>query len=328
MVTENKKSESSDKIIKKKQERIMNTIAKNLGQESLGKIYEVGSTGTAFLKSKPYWESLKNSSQKIKEKFTELEKKNQKVLISYIMAGFPNEKATISIVRGLVKGGVDIIELGFPFSDPLADGPIIQNASTVSLQKGAKINKFFTLVKKIRKETDIPLVLMTYTNILYHKGYSKFIKDAKNAGIDGFILPDMSIEESKEYIHAAKNNVDTIFLISPNTTKKRIEKISKISTGFLYLVAVYGTTGIKTGIKNYTLKAIKDVKKQIGDKIPIGVGFGVSTPDDVKKYINAGADAVIVGSVYLKLIENTPQNKLESKIAAFTKNLKKQTLLK
>jgi tryptophan synthase alpha chain len=265
---------------------------------------------------------------KIKEKFTELEKKNQKVLISYIMAGFPNEKATISIVRGLVKGGVDIIELGFPFSDPLADGPIIQNASTVSLQKGAKINKFFTLVKKIRKETDIPLVLMTYTNILYHKGYSKFIKDAKNAGIDGFILPDMSIEESKEYIHAAKNNVDTIFLISPNTTKKRIEKISKISTGFLYLVAVYGTTGIKTGIKNYTLKAIKDVKKQIGDKIPIGVGFGVSTPDDVKKYINAGADAVIVGSVYLKLIENTPQNKLESKIAAFTKNLKKQTLLK
>jgi tryptophan synthase alpha chain len=265
---------------------------------------------------------------KIKEKFTELEKKNQKVLISYIMAGFPNEKATISIVRGLVKGGVDIIELGFPFSDPLADGPIIQNASTVSLQKGAKINKFFTLVKKIRKETDIPLVLMTYTNILYHKGYSKFIKDAKNAGIDGFILPDMSIEESKEYIHAAKNNVDTIFLISPNTTKKRIEKISKISTGFLYLVAVYGTTGIKTGIKNYTLKAIKDVKKQIGDKIPIGVGFGVSTPDDVKKYINAGADAVIVGSAYLKLIENTPQNKLESKIAVFTKNLKKQTLLK
>ncbi|MCV0409819.1 tryptophan synthase subunit alpha [Nitrosopumilus sp.] len=265
---------------------------------------------------------------KIKEKFMELEKKNQKALISYIMAGFPNEKATISTVRGLVKGGADIIELGFPFSDPLADGPVIQNASTVSLQKGAKINKFFTLVKKIRKETGIPLVLMTYTNILYHKGYSKFIKDAKNAGIDGFILPDMSIEESKEYIHAAKNNADTVFLISPNTTKKRIEKISKISTGFLYLVAVYGTTGIKTGIKNYTLKAIKDVKKQTGGKIPIGVGFGVSTPDDVRKYINAGADAVIVGSAYLKLIENTPQNKLESTIAAFTKKLKKQTLLK
>ena len=265
---------------------------------------------------------------KIKEKFAELERKNQKALISYIMAGFPNEKATISTVRGLVKGGVDIIELGFPFSDPLADGPVIQNASTVSLDKGTKINKFFSLVKKIRKETDTPLVLMTYTNILYHKGYSKFIKDAKRAGIDGFILPDMSVEESKEYIDAAKNNADTIFLISPNTSKKRIEKISKVSTGFLYLVAVFGTTGIKTGIKNYTLKAIKDVKKQTKGKIPIGVGFGVSTPEDVKKYIRAGADAVIVGSAYLKLIEKTPQNKLELKIASFTKNLKKNTILK
>jgi len=265
---------------------------------------------------------------KIKEKFAELERKNQKALISYIMVGFPNERATISTIRGLVKGGVDIIELGFPFSDPLADGPVIQNASTVSLEKGTRINKFFTLVKKIRKETDIPIVLMTYTNILYHKGYSKFIRDAKKAGIDGFILPDMSIEESKEYMKAAKNNTDTIFLISPNTTKKRIEKISKISTGFLYLVAVFGTTGIKTGIKNYTLKAIREVKKQTKGKIPIGVGFGVSTSEDVKKYINAGADAVIVGSAYLKLIEKTPQDKLESRIASFTKSLKKHTILK
>jgi len=265
---------------------------------------------------------------KIKEKFTELERKNQKALISYIMAGFPNEKTTLSAVRGLVKGGVDIIELGFPFSDPLADGPVIQNASMISLENGTKINKFFSLVKKIRKETDIPLVLMTYTNILYHKGYSKFIIDAKKAGIDGFILPDMSIEESKEYTDAAKNKVDTIFLISPNTAKRRIDKISKISTGFLYLVAVYGTTGVKTEIKNYTLKAIREVKKQTKGKIPIGVGFGVSTPKDVKKYINAGADAVIVGSAYLKLIEKIPQNQLESKISSFTKSLKKQTRLK
>ena len=197
---------------------------------------------------------------KIKEKFAELEAKNQKALISYIMVGFPNEKATIMAVRGLVKGGADIIELGFPFSDPIADGPVIQNASTISLKKGTKISKFFDIVKKIRKETDIPLVLMTYTNILYHKGYSKFISEAKKAGIDGFILPDMSIEESKEYLKAAKSNADTIFLISPNTSNTRIQKIAKVSTGFLYLVAVYGTTGIKTEIKNYTLKAIKMLK--------------------------------------------------------------------
>ena len=262
---------------------------------------------------------------KIKQKFAELEEKNQKALIAYIMTGFPNDNATISIVRGLVKGGIDIIELGFPFSDPLADGPVIQNASTVSLEKGTKIKKFFDTVKRIRKETDIPLILMTYTNILYRKGYDKFIKEAKEAGIDGFILPDMSIEESKEYLDAAKNQTDTIFLVSPNTSKNRIKQIAKASSGFLYLVAVYGTTGVKTGIKNYTLKAIKEVKKQTKGKIPVGVGFGISTPDDVKKYIKVGADAVIVGSAFLKLIEKTPQNKLESNIATYTKSLKNQT---
>ena len=263
---------------------------------------------------------------RIKEKFEELEKRNEKALISYIMLGFPNEKATMPTIRGLVKGGVDIIELGFPFSDPLADGPVIQNASTISLEKGTNVSKFFNIVKKIRKETDIPLVLMTYTNILHRMGYQKFITNAKKVGIDGFILPDMSIGESKDYLQAAKNNADTIFLISPNTSKTRIEKIAKASTGFLYLVAVFGTTGVKTGIKNYTLKAIKNVKKQTKGKIPIGIGFGVSTPEDVKKYIKAGADAVIVGSAYLKLIERTKQQDLESKVISFTKSLKKQTL--
>jgi len=262
---------------------------------------------------------------RIKEKFAELEGKNEKALISYIMVGFPNERATMSAVKGLIKGGTDIIELGFPFSDPLADGPVIQNASTVSLEKGTKINNFFHLVKKIRKLTDLPLVLMTYTNILYRRSYPMFITEAKKAGIDGFILPDMSIEESKEYLNAAKGNIDTIFLVSPNTTKKRIRKIAISTSGFLYLVAVFGTTGIKTGIKNYTIKAIKDVKKQTKAKIPVGVGFGISTPADVKKYISVGADAVIVGSAFLKLIEKTPPNKIEQKITAFTKSLKKQT---
>jgi len=160
---------------------------------------------------------------------------------------------------------------------------------------------------------------------LYKKGYSKFISEAKKAGIDGFILPDMSIEESKEYLNASKGKTDTIFLVSPNTSKERIKKISEATSGFLYLVAVYGTTGVKTGIKNYTLKAIKEVKNQTKGRVPVGVGFGVSTPADVKKYISAGADAVIVGSAFLKLIEKTPQNKIEQKITTFTKSLKSQT---
>ena len=262
---------------------------------------------------------------RINEKFADLSAKNEKALITYIMVGYPNERATISIVRGLIKGGADIIELGFPFSDPLADGPVIQNASTISLNNGTKIKSFLKIVKKIRSETDIPLVLMTYTNILYHKGYLKFIKEAKKVGIDGLILPDMSIEESNDYLKAAQSKIDTIFLISPNTSMERIQKISQSTTGFLYLVAIYGTTGIKSEIKDYTIKAIKDVKNQTRGKIPVGVGFGVSKPSDVKKYISVGADAVIVGSAFLKLIEETPHNKLEQKIASFTKSLKKET---
>jgi tryptophan synthase alpha chain len=263
---------------------------------------------------------------RIKEKFSELESRNEKCLISYIMVGYPNEHVTLSTIRGLVSGGVDMIELGFPFSDPLADGPTIQNASAISLEGGMKINNFFLLVEKIRKITDIPLLLMTYTNILYNKGYQKFISDAKKAGIDGFILPDMSIEESSAYLKAAKGITDTVFLISPNTSKDRINKIANATTGFLYLVAVYGTTGIKSEIKNYTLKAIKNVKKQTKGKIPLGVGFGVSTPADVKKYLSVGADAVIVGSAFLKIIEKTPKNQIEKKIELFTKSLKKETL--
>lgn len=261
---------------------------------------------------------------RINQKFNELRAKKEKALITYIMVGYPSERDTLSVVRGLIKGGADIIELGFPFSDPLADGPVIQNASMISLEKGTKIKKFFELVRKIRKETEIPLVLMTYTNILYHYGYEKFIIEAKKSGIDGFILPDMSIEESKDYHNSTKNHgIDTIFLISPNTTDERIKKISKITTGFLYLVAVYGTTGIKTGIKEYTVKALKRTKKIT--KIPIGVGFGISTPNDVKKYISIGADAVIVGSALLKLIESTKPHDLEKNISKFTRELKKPT---
>ena len=263
---------------------------------------------------------------KIENKFKELRSKNEKALIAYIMVGYPNYKATLPIVRGLIKGGADIIELGFPFSDPLADGPVIQHASTISLNNKTSLDDFFSLIRKIRKETDVPLVLMTYTNILYHKGYNKFIFNAKKAGIDGLILPDMSIEESKEYVNAAKKyNIDTIFLVSPNTSKERLKKIAKKTSGFLYLVSMFGTTGMKSMIQQYTLNAIKNTKKVVNSKIPVGIGFGVSTPDDVKKFVSKNVDAVIVGSAFLRLIEKTPMNQLESKVTDFTKKMKTPT---
>ena len=260
---------------------------------------------------------------KIKDKFLELRSKKQKALIAYIVAGYPNESGTLSAVRGLVKGGADIIELGLPFSDPLADGPVIQHASHAALEKGINLAKFISLVKKIRKETDLPLVLMTYTNLLYRRGYDKFISLAKKAGIDGFILPDMPVEESKEYLKAIrKNKTDAIFLISPNTTKERIKKIVKMSSGFLYLVSIYGTTGKQQEIQQYTIDAIKNTKKIINGKIPLGVGFGVSNQNQVRFIIKCGADAVIIGSAFLRLIDSLPQKKIESGVASFTRNLK------
>jgi len=263
---------------------------------------------------------------RIKTRFRQLFKKKEKALIAYIMVGYPNQYSTLPIVRGLARGGADIIELGFPFSDPLADGPIIQNASTISLNKGITRNKFLDIVKKIRKETEVPLVLMTYTNILYKHGFSRFISEAKKAGIDGIILPDMAIEGSKAYIAAArKNKVDTIFLVSPNTSNKRLREISNLTTGFLYLVSVYGTTGIRNKIQRYTIDAIKNTKKIVGKKIPVGLGFGVSTPKDVKSYVAAGTDAIIVGSAFLRLIEETPEKIMEKKVSSFARKLKLAT---
>jgi len=265
-------------------------------------------------------------TSRIRAKFLELGSKNERALIAYTMVGYPNEKDTLTVIRGLVKGGADIIELGFPFSDPLADGLVIQNASTVSLDRGTNLGQFFRLVKKIRQESDIPLVLMTYTNILYHQNYEKFFKEIKNAGIDGVITPDMTIEESGEYLKAARNNsIDTIFLVSPNTDRKRLGKIITCTTGFLYLVAVYGTTGVQNKIQQYTIDALKTTKKAARHRIPVGIGFGISTPEDAKRFISHGADAVIVGSALIKLVEKTPSSELENVVARFTRKLKNTT---
>lgn len=244
-------------------------------------------------------------------------------LIAYVMAGYPQISDTPSIVRGLVRGGVDIIELGLPFSDPIADGPVIQDAATRSLANGVNVPTFLDIIRKVRAESDIPLVLMTYSNILYRYGYEKFIADSSAAGIDGYILPDMPMEESAHYTAAAhKNNSDAIFLVSPNTREERIREITKITSGFLYLVAVYGTTGASGGPQDYSVAAVGRIKDITGDRIPLGVGFGVSSSDDIKMYVNAGADAVIVGSAILRLISKTPRDALEETMAQFAAGLK------
>jgi tryptophan synthase alpha chain len=189
------------------------------------------------------------------------------------------------------------------------------------------LSKFIRIVKTIRKETDIPLVLMTYSNLLYHRGYDKFLTAIKNAGIDGLILPDMAIDEAREFLSAAKKHgLDTIFLISPNTSPDRIKKIANASSGFLYLVSVFGTTGVQRKFESYTLHAIKQAKNIVRGKIPLAVGFGVSNQEQAKSMIQNGADAIIVGSAFLRIIEKTPHAKIESKVRSFTSDLKKATV--
>jgi tryptophan synthase alpha chain len=248
---------------------------------------------------------------RIDKKFNELKSKNQKALICYVVAGYPDIRTSEDIITSLINGGADIIEIGIPFSDPIADGTTIQDAIQNSLGSGTTPDMCLELASRIRKAfPDIPLIIMTYSNILFRKGYIQFAKQAKKSGIDGFIIPDIPIEESKEYLNSVqKIGISTIFLVSPNTSEKRLGIISKICTGFLYVISIYGITGERTDFDDYTLKSIKSVKKVIGNKIPLAVGFGISNTQHVRYMTDAGADGVIIGSAIIKKIKEIEEKK-------------------
>jgi tryptophan synthase alpha chain len=257
--------------------------------------------------------SRPSTENRIDSKFNELKSKNQKALICYVVAGYPDIKTSEHIITSLINGGADIIEIGIPFSDPIADGSTIQDAIQSSLISGTTPDMCLELASRIRKTfPNIPLIIMTYSNILYRKGYMQFAEKAKENGIDGLIIPDIPIEESKEYLNTVQNTgLSTIFLVSPNTSEKRLKLISRICTGFLYAISVYGTTGERKGFDEYTIESIKRVKKvTAADELPLAVGFGISTPQHVKYMVDAGADAVIIGSAIIKKIKEIKDKKL------------------
>ncbi|MGI9010485.1 MAG: tryptophan synthase subunit alpha [Nitrososphaeraceae archaeon] len=257
--------------------------------------------------------SRPSKENRIDSKFNELKSKNQKALICYVVAGYPDIKTSEHIITSLINGGADIIEIGIPFSDPIADGSTIQDAIQSSLISGTTPDMCLELASRIRKTfPNIPLIIMTYSNILYKKGYIQFAEKAKENGIDGLIIPDIPIEESKEYLNTAQNTgLSTIFLVSPNTSEKRLKMISRICTGFLYAISVYGTTGERKNFDEYTIESIKRVKKvTAADELPLAVGFGISNPQHVKYMIDAGADAVIIGSAIIKKIKEVEDKKL------------------
>ena len=266
-------------------------------------------------------------NNRIEKTFFQLKAKKQKGLICYIMGGYPNPIACESIISSIVDGGADIIEIGIPFSDPIADGPVIQEASFRALQKGVTPQICLNLIRKTRKRyPDLPIVIMTYSNILQKNGFKQFMEMAKEAGTDGFILPDMTIDESKKYLEYSKNlELASIFLVAPNTSNLRIKKTLAVSTGFVYVVSVFGTTGMRNSFSKYTLTAIKNIKKLSSNKKNISVGFGISTPHHVKLMSNYGADAVIVGSAIIKKIDGNKDGsmiELQNNLRNYVKSLK------
>ena len=253
--------------------------------------------------------------QKISEKFGELKERKEGALICYVMAGDPSVEATGKIVEALANGGADIIELGFPFSDPVADGPTIQAAGLRALAAGMDIQQYFELIRDI--DVPIPLVCMTYYNPVFRYGIEKFVDRAAEAGISGLIIPDIPVEEAADLKSSCdKHGLDLIFLIAPTTTDERIRKILQRGSGFLYLVSRLGVTGTREDVSSST----KDLLSRVETMLPKAVGFGISTGSQAEEVRRAGADAVIVGSAFVRIIEEGKDVSL--KLEALARELK------
>jgi tryptophan synthase alpha chain len=236
----------------------------------------------------------------IKDKFKELSKKNQKALVGFITAGDPDPETSVEIAVAMADSGVDIIELGIPFSDPTADGPVIQRAALRAIKSGTNIEKVFSMTEKIRQRTDIPIVLFTYYNPVFRYGEENFCKRAVDAGADGILTVDLPFEEESLITDYDKVNFPRINLAAPTTSDERIEKISLNSSGFIYLVSKTGVTGSAGLNPELTKKDYLRIKKYTD--IPVCVGFGIKTEKDVKN-IAEFADGVVIGSAFEALIE-------------------------
>ena len=260
------------------------------------------------------------SQTRVGRLFERLRAEHRPALIAYITAGDPSPARTSALVAALERGGADLIELGVPFSDPIADGPVIQRGSDRALKAGTTVAKVLDMAAEIRGHSEIPLLLFTYMNPVLHYGWDALAREAVARGIDGCLLTDLSVEEAEPYIATMRHaGLDTVFLAAPTSTEKRRKLVAEYSTGFVYLVSRTGVTGERTALSDGVAPLVESMRRVT--RLPLVVGFGVSTADQAR-VVGAIADGVAVGSAFVRLIEqNAAIPELEAKLEALAREL-------
>jgi len=247
------------------------------------------------------------------------QKKSENIMSVYFTAGYPQKDDTVEIIKKLDAAGVDMIELGIPFSDPMADGPVIQESNKVSLKNGMNLSLLFEQLENIRQITDIPILLMGYLNPVFYFGIEKFCKNCSKSGIDGVILPDLPVEDYRIHYkaHFRENNVYNIFLVAPTTAKQRLEQILPEAEGFVYMVSSSSTTGNKNA-RNSQLNYVQTIR-EIRDDIPVMAGFGINDGNmfrEVCQYVNGG----IIGSAFINKLMKSDEP-LDTRVKSFIQSM-------
>jgi tryptophan synthase alpha chain len=260
------------------------------------------------------------SQTRIGRLFDRLRAERRPALITYITAGDPSPDRTPELVAALERGGADLIELGVPFSDPIADGPVIQRGSDRALKAGTRVSTVLDIAAAIRMRSEIPLLLFTYMNPVLRYGLTPLARDAAAKGIDGCLLTDLSVEEAEPYVGAMRNaGLDTVFLAAPTSTQRRMELVAKYSTGFVYLVSRTGVTGEHATVSEAVAPLVSAMRKVTN--LPLAVGFGISTADQVRT-VGAIADGVVVGTAVVRVVEQHAASAgLPAKLEALAREL-------
>jgi len=247
--------------------------------------------------------STSHSDDRIEAKFRELQSHGEGALIAYLTGGDPDPKAFLANSTALIEGGADIVEVGIPFSDPIADGPVIQASSMRALSQRATPAGVLDLIGELSSQCPVPFVVLSYYNPILAMGLDRFLRKARESGVDGIVVPDLPFEESDEFRNIAlKHNIDNIYLVAPNTSRTRLRTVLDKSKGFLYLVSLYGVTGPRDYLSPQALETVKKVKSLARGKVPVSAGFGVSQPEHVSAIIRSGADGAIVGSALVNIV--------------------------